>query len=89
VIRNKANSTFDNILGNQLNSQVIFASACRLTICFSEFRAFRYQKWRSTERIDLTAGNGTDIAIPYQVNKAWTHAVPKTTRAKVRRISNT
>ena len=35
-----------------------------VTICFGESRVFRFQKWRSTERIDLMTENGTVIVIP-------------------------
>lgn len=60
-----------------------------VTISLGEERPFRFQKWRSTERVDIAAQNGSVIIIPDHVNQSWTHAVPKTVRAKGRRVSIT
>lgn len=60
-----------------------------VTISLGEERPFRFQRWRSSERVDIAAHNGSVIVFTDEVNCAWTHAVPKTKKAVGRRISIT
>jgi len=85
---------YDGALGHYIgkhrdSNKGIIANTPYVTISLGESRVFRFQKWRGMERLDLIGEHGSVIVIPYHVNKAWTHAVPKTTRAKARRVSIT
>lgn len=77
-------------IGKHRDSRIgLINGAPIVTISFGEERIFRLQKWRSAERVDLAATNGSVIVIPCDTNRVWTHAVPKTVRAKGHRISIT
>jgi alkylated DNA repair dioxygenase AlkB len=58
-----------------------------VTISLGERRTFRLRRWRGNERLDFPTANGTVFVMPYATNLVWTHEVPKSKRARDRRIS--
>jgi alkylated DNA repair dioxygenase AlkB len=60
-----------------------------VTISLGERRTFRLRRWRGDERLDFPTANGTVFIMPYATNLEWTHEIPKSQRARERRISLT
>ncbi|WP_166824898.1 alpha-ketoglutarate-dependent dioxygenase AlkB [Thalassoroseus pseudoceratinae] len=60
-----------------------------VTVSLGEERTFRMRPYGGKGFHDFAMPDGTVIIIPYATNLAWTHEVPKSTRAKDRRISIT
>lgn len=60
-----------------------------ITVSFGEERAFRMRPWRGEGFTDIPAVNGGVIVIPWATNRAFTHEVPASSRARGRRISVT
>lgn len=61
-----------------------------VTISLGAERVFRIRRWKGdSSPHDIPTGNGTVILMPYEVNLAWTHAVPHNAKATGRRISIT
>ncbi len=60
-----------------------------VTVSLGEERTFRLRPYGGQGFQDISMPDGTVIVVPYSTNLAWTHEVPKSTRAKHRRISIT
>lgn len=60
-----------------------------VTVSFGEARIFRLRKWKGKVKMDFVAQDGDVFVIPFEMNKCWTHEVPKSTRYQGRRISVT
>ncbi len=60
-----------------------------VTLSFGEARAFRMRPWRAEGFVDVPAEHGSVIVIPWDTNRAFTHEVPASRKARGRRISVT
>ena len=60
-----------------------------VTLSFGETRTFRLRPWKGSGFVDVPAENGAVVVLPYDTNLAWTHEIPKTTKAVGRRVSVT
>ena len=60
-----------------------------VTVSFGEGRVFRLREWKGTETADCMAENGSVLVVSYEMNKRWTHEVPKLKRYQGRRVSVT
>ncbi len=60
-----------------------------VTVSLGEERTFRMRPYGGQGFHDVPMPDGTVIVVPYDTNLRWTHEVPKSTRAKDRRISIT
>ncbi|MBT3606536.1 MAG: 2OG-Fe(II) oxygenase [Candidatus Latescibacteria bacterium] len=60
-----------------------------VTVSFGEARLFRLRKWKGTETIDFVAEHGSVFVVPYEMNKRWTHEIPKSKRYQGKRVSVT
>jgi len=60
-----------------------------VTVSFGEARVFRLREWKGTETIDFVAEHGSVFVVPYEMNKRWTHEVPKAARYLGKRVSVT
>lgn len=62
-----------------------------VTISFGETRVFRLSRRVDGESLkrDFPAPDGTVFVLPYETNRAWKHAVPRSARYMGRRISVT
>ena len=62
-----------------------------VTVSFGETRTFRLTRGKGEDAraLDVAATDGTVFVMPYDTNRVWKHAVPKSARYKGRRISVT
>ncbi|MFT5365887.1 MAG: alkylated DNA repair dioxygenase AlkB [Candidatus Latescibacterota bacterium] len=60
-----------------------------VTVSFGEARVFRLREWKGTESVDFVAENGSVFIVPYEMNKRWTHEIPKAKRYLGKRVSVT
>ena len=60
-----------------------------VTVSFGEARVFRLRAWKGTDTVDFVAEHGSVFVVPYEMNKRWTHEVPKATRYQGKRVSVT
>ncbi len=60
-----------------------------VTVSFGEERVFRLRRWKGIEQVDLMAKHGSVFVIPFEMNKRWTHEVPRSKRYDDRRVSVT
>lgn len=60
-----------------------------VTVSLGQTRVFRLTLPGSKTRRDFPATDGTVFVMPYDTNLAWKHEVPKSAKAKGRRISVT
>lgn len=60
-----------------------------VTVSFGEARVFRLREWKGVETADCVAENGSVFVVSYEMNKQWTHEVPKLKRYQGRRVSVT
>lgn len=60
-----------------------------VTLSFGEERAFRMRPWRASGFVDVLVRDGSVIVIPWSTNRAFTHEVPTSKKARGRRISVT
>jgi hypothetical protein len=60
-----------------------------VTVSFGEARVFRLREWKGTESVDFVAENGSVFIVPYEMNKRWTHEIPKAKRYQGKRVSVT
>lgn len=60
-----------------------------VTISLGESRVFRLRQWKGTVKTDFLAKHGDVFVIPFEMNKRWTHEVPKSKRYDGQRISVT
>lgn len=60
-----------------------------VTVSFGEARVFRLREWKGTETVDFVAEHGSVFVVPYEMNKRWTHEVPKSARYLGKRVSVT
>ena len=58
-------------------------------VSFGEDRKLRFRPNEGRGFVDITAAHGSVIVIPYSTNESWKHEVPRTKRARGRRISLT
>ena len=67
----------------------IVVGAPIVTVSLGEERVFRLRLPKSKQRQDFRATDGPVFVMPYDTNLAWKHEVPKSAKAKGRRISVT
>lgn len=60
-----------------------------VTVSFGEVRVFRLREWKGKETADYIAEHGSVFVVSYEMNKRWTHEVPKSKRYQGRRVSVT
>lgn len=60
-----------------------------VTLSFGEERAMRFRKVGVPGFVDIAAPSGSAIVIPWDINRTWKHEIPKTKKAKGRRVSVT
>lgn len=60
-----------------------------VTVSFGETRVFRLRPWKGVNKLDFIAEHGSVFVVPFEMNKCWTHEVPKSKRYRERRISMT
>ena len=59
-------------------------------LSFGQQRTLRLRPWKRSGRYyDFPVCAGTVVILPYETNLAWTHEVPRSTRATGRRVSVT
>ena len=60
-----------------------------VTISFGERRVLRFRPFRGEGFVDFPAVDGGVFVIPLATNRRWKHEVPKTAKARGRRVSVT
>ena len=60
-----------------------------IMVSFGESRTLRLRPWRMKGKVDFSADDGSVFILPYNTNRCWTHEIPKTKKARGRRISVT
>lgn len=85
---------YDGTLGHYIgahrdSTRGIIVSSPYVTLSFGEERTMRFRPWKGRGFLDIPAVHGSVIVIPYTTNESWTHEVPRTKRARGRRISLT
>ncbi|AGC43334.1 oxidoreductase, 2OG-Fe(II) oxygenase family protein [Myxococcus stipitatus DSM 14675] len=90
LLLNWYDGTVGHYIGKHRDSDVHRVEGSPIvTLSFGEDRAFRMRPWRGEGFTDIPAVNGGVIVISWTTNRAFTHEVPASARARGRRISVT
>jgi alkylated DNA repair dioxygenase AlkB len=85
---------YDGELGHYIgphhdSTKSLLPEAPIVTVSLGEEQSFRLTHPETKERRDFPAPDGTVFVTPYDTNLAWKHQVPKSAKARGRRISVT